>query len=733
MRKETSQVQYVQPKVDLEPLKYVIVYINGKAINCILDSGTQIFICNSDTFPDSSNDEFGKITLSSAFGENVEAKLIKTAIALDNNSLNHPMDCLVAITDKLNADALIPPALYESLCSINDKNNKKENEIFAESADSSITFSNDENEAECGKDIFYVESDSDNIHFNSDYTKMKDEPNTYDSLEKVRAETGIPSIIASDQGTNFKSALTQEFTKRIGSSPRFSCPGYPASNGLVERWNKVLKDMIHHVIREDPRSWDRKLPFLLFAYREVPNTTTGVSPFRLLYGREARGQLAILKSSWAGEIHLPTNISQSAADYLQEMKINMEKAAESASLTAAQKQKAYGDYFNKRSSVKNFSIEEQFVLLIPDSSNKIYARWTGPGEIIQHHPPHSYKIKLSDGTVRHVHVNKIRKYHPRALAVGVIFEGDHEFGEIHPTPNLSKSTSERVLHEINLNHLKETKVGTHRIRLKPNIERKKPFVLYRIPESLKIKVDEQIEELLRLDLIEESDAEIAYPIVCVNKKDGTLRLCVDFRALNSESVSDDFPMEDAVELIHSIGRANIITTLDLLKGYWAISMAEDSKNLTSFKTHRQQYHFKCAFGKAQIKYLGHIISSGKHEPDPEKTAVINNLPVPKTKELRSVLGLCNYYREYIPKYSELVYPLTELTKKRVPDSIPWTEKHDSSFHLLKKALVEAPSLYSPVPDKPYTIHSDASQIGIAACLSQNVVISVTQLLMQVKN
>ncbi|GFU97698.1 transposon Ty3-I Gag-Pol polyprotein [Trichonephila clavipes] len=49
---------------------------------------------------DSSNDEFGKITLRSAFGENVEAKLIKTAIALDNNSLNHPMDCLVAITDK---------------------------------------------------------------------------------------------------------------------------------------------------------------------------------------------------------------------------------------------------------------------------------------------------------------------------------------------------------------------------------------------------------------------------------------------------------------------------------------------------------------------------------------------------------------------------------------------------------------------------------------------------------
>ncbi|GFX64062.1 transposon Ty3-I Gag-Pol polyprotein [Trichonephila clavipes] len=178
--------------------------------------------------------------------------------------------------------------------------------------------------------------------------------------------------------TNFKSALTQEFTKGLDLVLGFPCPGYPASNGLVERWNKVLKDMIHHVIREDPRSWDRQLPFCCLhtvKYRTLPLVYHHLG--YCTHGREARGPLAILKSSWAGEIHLPTNISQSAVDYLQEMKINMEKAAESASLTAAQKQKAYGDYFNKRSSVKNFSIGEQVVLLIPDSSNKIYEMdWT---------------------------------------------------------------------------------------------------------------------------------------------------------------------------------------------------------------------------------------------------------------------------------------------------------------------------------------------------------------------
>ncbi|GBN85718.1 Retrovirus-related Pol polyprotein from transposon opus [Araneus ventricosus] len=128
---------------------------------------------------------------------------------------------------------------------------------------------------------------------------------------------------------------------------------------------------------------------------------------------------------------------------------------------------------------------------------------------------------------------------------------------------------------------------------------------------------------------------------------------------------------------------------------------------------------KCSFARPHVKYLGHVIGSGRHQPDPDKTNSIENLPQPKTKkELRSVLGLCNYYQEYIPSYSELVYPLTELTKKKVPDNIPRTKEHNLTFDRLKRALVEAPSLYTPRPDQPFIVHSDASQIGVAACLSQ---------------
>ncbi|GBN36448.1 hypothetical protein AVEN_252855-1 [Araneus ventricosus] len=80
----------------------------------------------------------------------------------------------------------------------------------------------------------------------------------------------------------------------------------------------------------------------------------------------------------------------------------MEQAAEKASLVAVDKQKLYSYYFNKRSPVRTFNIEEKVVLLILDSA----ARWPGPGEIVQFHPSHSYEVKLADGTVRHVQVNK---------------------------------------------------------------------------------------------------------------------------------------------------------------------------------------------------------------------------------------------------------------------------------------------------------------------------------------
>ncbi|XP_035215610.1 uncharacterized protein LOC118189169 [Stegodyphus dumicola] len=101
-------------------------------------------------------------------------------------------------------------------------------------------------------------------------------------------------IVASDQGTNFTASLNQVFLERIGSSPRFSTPYHTSSNGLAERFNAVLKGMIHHTIREHSKDWKKHLPYLLWAYREVPNAATGVSSLQMLYGRRPNGPLSIL-------------------------------------------------------------------------------------------------------------------------------------------------------------------------------------------------------------------------------------------------------------------------------------------------------------------------------------------------------------------------------------------------------------------------------------------------------
>ena len=118
---------------------------------------------------------------------------------------------------------------------------------------------------------------------------------TCEAFIDMFVRTRIPRLIAMDNSTNFASKLTQEFLKRLGCIPKFSTPGHPQLNRLVELWIETVKSMLHHVISSHFRGWDKQLPFLLWVYREVPNTKTGVAPFLLKHGRPLVGPLAILK------------------------------------------------------------------------------------------------------------------------------------------------------------------------------------------------------------------------------------------------------------------------------------------------------------------------------------------------------------------------------------------------------------------------------------------------------
>src|SRR5206468_11227469 len=92
-----------------------------------------------------------------------------------------------------------------------------------------------------------------------------------DSLLSIFCRIGIPRVIISDNGTNMVAGLTQELYARLGIELRRSTVLHPEGNSLVERFNANLKHMLHHIVNsEQPREWDKRLPYLLWAYRELP-------------------------------------------------------------------------------------------------------------------------------------------------------------------------------------------------------------------------------------------------------------------------------------------------------------------------------------------------------------------------------------------------------------------------------------------------------------------------------
>ncbi len=130
---------------------------------------------------------------------------------------------------------------------------------------------------------------------------------------------------------------------------------------------------------------------------------------------------------------------------------------------------------------------------------------------------------------------------------------------------------------------------------------------------------------------------------------------------------------------------------------------------------------KCAIGRVEVRYLGFHLGHGQVRPQIDKTAAIAACPRPKTKkEVRQFLGLAGYYRRFIPDYSELTSPLTDLTKKEVPDTVPWTERCQQVFTQVKAALCGGPLLHSPDFSLPFLLQTDASDRGLGAVLTQEI-------------
>ena len=481
-----------------------------------------------------------------------------------------------------------------------------------------------------------------------------------DELLNMFARFGLPTILLSDGGTQFTSSQMEEILRLLGINHPVSTPYHPQSNGLCERANATIKSMIKKLSFDNPTAWDKLLQCALFAYREVPQETTGFAPFELVYGSIPRGPLTLLRDSWLNQ-DLGTN-GFSNFDYVN----NLRKKIEYSCGIAKERSESQMNNSRIRSTGKykhrSFQVGDQVLLSLPTTNSKFTNKWKGPFPIVKICPNSevNYVIDIN-GKHKTFHVDLLQEYTSRpknltpdylddepvesnffdgleneslsandstvddlmSSAVSLILddpdpidaEGSNNFSQIvlpelkqkesvldvTINPNLDQR-SRSQLHEIIQSYAgifsdipSKTNCITHKIKLSSDV----PIVLkpYPLPFTSEQVIRDEINFMLRNDVIETSDSPYSSPIVLVKKKDGSVRFCIDFRALNAITIGDACPIPDHDKIMASMCKAKYFTKLDLTKGYWQIEIDEQSRQFTAFQAAGELYQFKrMAFG-----------------------------------------------------------------------------------------------------------------------------------------
>ena len=424
-------------------------------------------------------------------------------------------------------------------------------------------------------------------------------------LVQFFSRVGFPREILTDQGTNFMSKLLKEVYQLLGIRSLRTTPYHPQTDGLTERFNQTLKQMLRKFVDDTGSDWDQWLPYLLFAYREVTQASSGFSPFELLYGHEVRGPLTLLKDIWEGDQGRGGAVN--VVSHVVQMRERLEKMSSLAQHHMVEAQRYQKTWYDKSARERSFDIGQKVLVMLPTTESKLLAKWQGPFDVKERLGPTTYKISTpgQGRSTRVLHVNLLKEWTSRpgteVLLIRRVEEEDDVEDQYLPVPTLPV---------LDLDHFGEAQESQVRALCDPEMFQENPgltnvvehdIVLkedapvrrmsYRIPERLQVSLKEEVDLMLSLGVIEASKSEWCNPIVLVPKKDGTTRFCMDFRYLNSVSKFDSYPTPRIDDLIDRLGKAKYLTTIDLCKGYWQVPLTLRSRELTAFRTPWGLYQF----------------------------------------------------------------------------------------------------------------------------------------------
>nr|XP_033806336.1 uncharacterized protein LOC117363128 [Geotrypetes seraphini] len=414
---------------------------------------------------------------------------------------------------------------------------------------------------------------------------------------------GFPREVLTDQGSNFLSREMEKFWQGFGIRHLKTSAYHPQANGLVERFNQTLKQMLKKVGSQEKKEWDLYIPLVLFAAREKIQDSLGVSPFEMLFGRVPRGILDIVKEHWGSQEGEETNV----ISYLAQLRKRLGQVAHLGKRNLEWSQEKQKYYYDKKTQERHLKVGDKVLILVPSDPHKFLAEWKGPATIVKKLNQVDYQVKDGKNRIQTYHINLLKPWRDREiLALWADQTPDDDLGPqiadmdqaegVNIGTQLSSEQAEQVrslvqeFEDVFSPIPGRTEVVTHDIVTTPGkVVRVKP---YRLTEGKRELVQNLVEEMLTLGVIEPSQSPWCSPIVIVPKADGTPRFCIDFRQLNEVSQFDAFPMPRVDDLLDRLGQAQYLSTLDLTKGYWQIPLTSQARPKTAFSTPHGLYQFK---------------------------------------------------------------------------------------------------------------------------------------------
>jgi hypothetical protein len=240
--------------------------------------------------------------------------------------------------------------------------------------------------------------------------------------EEIICRHGAPKELLSDQGKEFLNQLIQQICDLFGTTRRVTTPYHPQTNGLTERFNRTLINALGKLIHQyQENEWDELLTSVLFAYRTMQHSTTGYTPFYLLYGHEASLPLEFSKPTYSLNSKNQVSENEWIRNRVTQLQQNLNQAQDRAQTRITQVQTLYKQWYDAKRRVPDvprFRIGDQVlrhrVELGTAKKNKLEPQFDGPYYIHDSRPQGVYKLRLPSGQKlqKLIHGNQLKHYKP---------------------------------------------------------------------------------------------------------------------------------------------------------------------------------------------------------------------------------------------------------------------------------------------------------------------------------